>query len=112
MNKLTLPVTILLASIILGGFYYASETNKQSSIERQQERELTAKQMEQQAVQDKEKVVADKKSACVIEAQQNAIDLNKAACLRGEYCLKGEGMYLVGQYNNAYTTCLQEQGIQ
>lgn len=30
-NKLVLPITILLASIILGGFYYASEINKQKS---------------------------------------------------------------------------------
>ena len=35
-SKLVLPITILLASIILGGFYYASQVNKQKSIERQQ----------------------------------------------------------------------------
>ncbi|MEK7519716.1 MAG: hypothetical protein AAB581_00515 [Patescibacteria group bacterium] len=34
--KLSLPITILLASIVLGGFYYASEANKQKSTERQQ----------------------------------------------------------------------------
>ena len=32
-SKLVLPITILLACIILGGFYYASEVNKQQSIE-------------------------------------------------------------------------------
>ena len=36
-NKLSLPVVILIASLILGGFYYASEKNKQESIERQLE---------------------------------------------------------------------------
>lgn len=35
-SKLILPITILIASIILGGFYYASQANKQESIERQQ----------------------------------------------------------------------------
>lgn len=35
-NKLSLPTTIIVASIILGGFYYASEISKQGSIERQQ----------------------------------------------------------------------------
>ena len=35
-NKLALSIAILLASIILGGFYYASQINKQKSIERQQ----------------------------------------------------------------------------
>lgn len=35
-NKLALPITILLSSIILGSFYYVSEINKQKSIEKQQ----------------------------------------------------------------------------
>ena len=35
-NKPSLPAVILIASIILGGFYYASEKNKQKSIEKQQ----------------------------------------------------------------------------
>ncbi|MFH1822867.1 MAG: hypothetical protein ABH830_04150 [Patescibacteria group bacterium] len=36
-NKLSLPVVILIASIVLGGVYYASQVNKQLSIERQQD---------------------------------------------------------------------------
>jgi hypothetical protein len=39
-NKLVLPISILLASLILGGFFYASQINKQQSIERQQELKL------------------------------------------------------------------------
>jgi hypothetical protein len=39
-NKLTLPATIIIASIILGGFFYASQVNKQKSIEKQQGLEL------------------------------------------------------------------------
>ncbi|MCK5475444.1 MAG: hypothetical protein KAI71_02590 [Candidatus Pacebacteria bacterium] len=35
-NRLILSIAILSASIILGGFYYASQVNKQQSIERQQ----------------------------------------------------------------------------
>ena len=42
-NHLILPISILAGCIILGGFYYASETNKQKSIERQQQVELQAK---------------------------------------------------------------------
>ena len=38
--KLNLPVTVLLTSIILGGFFYASQLIKQRSIERQQENQL------------------------------------------------------------------------
>lgn len=37
-NKL-LPATIIIASLILGGFFYASQINKQESIERQQKAE-------------------------------------------------------------------------
>lgn len=35
-EKLILPISILLASIFLGGFFYASQISKQESIERQQ----------------------------------------------------------------------------
>ena len=60
LNKLSLPATILIASIVLGGFYYFSQVNKQKSIERQQ-------QIEQQATleQDKRKYTADQKDACL-----------------------------------------------
>ena len=37
LNKLSLPITILVASLILGGAYFASQVMKQRSIERQQE---------------------------------------------------------------------------
>ena len=48
LTKLSLPVTILLGSVILGSFYYATQINKQESIERQQriERETQTKQQE------------------------------------------------------------------
>lgn len=35
-HKIILPVSILLGCIILGGFFYASQVNKQKSIEKQQ----------------------------------------------------------------------------
>ena len=43
LNNLSLPAVILIASIILGGFFYATQVNKQSSIERQQQKEYIAK---------------------------------------------------------------------
>lgn len=52
-NKLSLPVTILIASIILGGFYYASQAYKQKSIERQQENAIEQKKQEQLVEQEK-----------------------------------------------------------
>ena len=55
MNKLSGPVTILTASIILGGFYYATEMNKQRSIERQQEINLTEEKTIAEGVANQEK---------------------------------------------------------
>lgn len=43
LNKLSLPATILIASIVLGSFYFASQINKQNSIEKQQQIELQTK---------------------------------------------------------------------
>ncbi|MDA1334778.1 MAG: hypothetical protein O2794_02035 [bacterium] len=57
-NKLSLPAVILIASIILGGFFYASQVNKQRFIERQQqiktETELAKELKEQQAKEEAE----------------------------------------------------------
>lgn len=47
LNKLSLPVVILMASIILGGFYYASQVNKQNSIEKQQQIEMEQEKQNQ-----------------------------------------------------------------
>lgn len=54
-NKLSLPVTILIASIILGGFYYTSQVSKQNSIEKQQQIDLQAKAIADQAKAEKDK---------------------------------------------------------
>ncbi|MEK7515614.1 MAG: hypothetical protein AAB555_01605 [Patescibacteria group bacterium] len=56
LNKLSLPATILIASIVLGGFYYASQVSKQNSIEKQQKIELQAKK--------------DQENVAALEAQQ------------------------------------------
>jgi len=70
-NKLIMPITILLASIILGGFYYASQINKQKSIERQQEIKIEedkkAEDAKQQAVdqQQQKEYVAKRRNDCL-----------------------------------------------
>lgn len=42
-NKLSLPATILIGCVILGGFYYFSQMSKQNSIEKQQQAEMELK---------------------------------------------------------------------
>ncbi len=65
-SKLILPITILVASIILGGFFYASQINKQHSIERQQQIKLEEERKIQEAKleQEKKEYIAKRKSEC------------------------------------------------
>ena len=62
-NHLIFPISILAGCIILGGFYYASETNKQKSIERQQQVELQAKAEANKAQQAADQTKADQAAA-------------------------------------------------
>lgn len=101
-NHLILPTTILLSSIILGGFYYASEASKQASIEKQQqidlqakekqqELDLQAKQAEQQAITEKDNLIASQKvvasqqytkilQQCLQKAKDNALQTFQVGC--------------------------------
>jgi len=76
-SKLILPISILSASIILGGFLYASQVNKQRSIERQQRIKLVAekqeaeikaeqenKEVETKAEQENKEYIAKRKGEC------------------------------------------------
>lgn len=70
-NKLSLPATILISCVILGGFYYFSEQNKQESIERQQQLEL--QQTKEKA--DRE-FIANEKEACLAIYKQESSKWN------------------------------------
>jgi len=59
-NNLSLPIAVLIGAIVLGGFYYFSQMNKQESIERQQQVEMMAKK----ELEDK-KYTAEQKTACL-----------------------------------------------
>lgn len=66
-SKLILPISIVIAAIVIGGFFYAVQANKQESIERQQQLELEQKQREAEAKADLEKkeYLAKQKSNCL-----------------------------------------------
>lgn len=66
MNKILIPISILLASIILGGVFYATQINKQRSIERQQEMEITESRRieEMRQAQESKEYVAKRKNEC------------------------------------------------
>lgn len=63
-NKLSLPAVILIASIILGGVYFAVEYNKQRSIEKQQQIKI---EQEKQAKEEAEQAL----NRCIATAESN-----------------------------------------
>ena len=89
LNKFSLPAVILIASIILGGFFYASQVNKQRSIERQlqvkieqEKREYIAKRkMECYEIYEKErKQYNNVENFGYIEPSDNPLDFNRDTC--------------------------------
>ncbi|MFW6026652.1 MAG: hypothetical protein ACOCRX_09945 [Candidatus Woesearchaeota archaeon] len=74
-EKLVLPTSILLGCLILGGFYYASQVNKQRSIERQQQIEIEREKQEridkelkeQEAKEEEQQALND----CISDAEYN-----------------------------------------
>lgn len=74
-NNLSLPTVILMASLVMGGFYYAGGVNKQKSIERQQQIEIEQKKQEQldkELKEQKAKVEAEQAlSACIVDAESS-----------------------------------------
>lgn len=67
-DKLLIPVSILIGSIILGWFYYSVQENKQKSIERQQQAEL----MEKKEQQKREFSASQKESCLAIYKQESS----------------------------------------
>lgn len=73
-NNLSLPVVILISSIILGGFFYASQVSKQQFIEKQQQIKITQDKQEQLAKELKEQEAKDEAeralNACLATADE------------------------------------------
>ena len=75
MEKLTLPITIIIASFILGGFFYASQLSKQQFIERQYRIELQTQKEANQIKLEQEKqakMEAEKKQQIKLEQEKQA----------------------------------------
>ena len=74
-KTLLLPTSIIVASVILGGFYYATQTNKQESIERQQEMKIEAEKEEQKREMKFEEYKEKKKNSaytlCVEQVEED-----------------------------------------
>ena len=88
-NKLSLPAVILMASIILGGFFYASQVNKQRSIERQQQVKIKQEKQNQLTKELKEQETKEQAeqslNTCIADAETNYSNNWRNACkTRGE----------------------------
>jgi hypothetical protein len=84
LNKLSLPATILIASLILGGFYFASENSKQKSIERQQQIKIEQEIQEQLAKELKEQETKEEAelalNTCISTAESNYSEMWHREC--------------------------------
>lgn len=107
LNKLSLPATILVASLLLGAFYFATQVIKQNSIERQQQTELQARTEADQLQQERESSEKLDRMFCVDEAKEAAKSQYKDVC---SYDCK-KGYYYTANYDNYYNTCLQRKGL-
>ncbi len=79
-NKLKLPATIIIASIILGGFYFVSQVNKQRSIERQQEIKIEQEKQERLAKKQAKEEAYRAFSNCIANAEENYSDMWTDEC--------------------------------
>jgi flagellar biosynthesis GTPase FlhF len=126
-DKLILPVVILLASFVLGGFYYASQVSKQKSIERQQllkleeerkteEAKLTKEQQDKDEANKKIDEEKQKRQDCQENSQETARDLlkTKASLIGGEKYKEGAGkdLFLKDDFNTLYEACLSKNGLK
>jgi len=74
LNKLSLPVTIIIASLILGGFFYASQVNRQRSIERQQEVKIEQEKQKQLIEQEAKEEAKQALNTCIGNVEENYSD--------------------------------------
>lgn len=102
LDKITLPVAILLSVVTLSVVAYMVQTNKQRSIETQNRLET------------------EQRTACSKEAKESAVFQYADYCTRTPGCnfnkpesplYSKPGTYLIANYENAYKTCLQEHGL-
>ena len=84
LNKLSLPATIVIASLIIGGFYFASQVNKQHSIERQQQIKIVQEKQERLDKETKEQQAKEEAeqalNTCRANARENYADRWHSEC--------------------------------
>jgi len=89
---ITLPISIVMASIVFGAFFYATQLNKQQSIEKQQRLELEENnRIEQTKIEQNEVVVREErkikeaKENCIVDAHERYVQEGQRACFELGY---------------------------
>ena len=87
LNKLSVPATIIIGCLILGGFYYLSEANKQKSIERQQQMKIENERQQRLAKELKEEQSKETLDNCIASAKKRYLDAEQRGRIHNdEYC--------------------------
>ena len=87
-SKLSLPIAILMASFILGGFYYAGEINKQKSIERQQEIKFQKDILDNEQIEQKKQEINGLRQICIDKARET---LRTDSVIDDKFCAECDG---------------------
>lgn len=123
-EKLILPVIILSACIILGGFYYASQVSKQKSIERQQQVKIEEERRAEEAkIEEARKIETKEETArqeCFNEAGKRAneflqtkADMAKNDTQKKEYEEAiANGLHLRADFDRFNEDCLSKKGLE
>ena len=108
---MSLPATILIASIILGGIFYAIQINKQQSIERQQEIKLQEDRRieEVKTEQEHKEYIAKRKMECydIYEKERDKWNNVKSNFYREE-----DDVCVVKYENNKYNEAICEEKLK
>ena len=110
-NKPSLPATIIIASLILGSFFYASQVNKQRSIERQQEIKLQeARRIEGvEAEQEHKEYVAKRKMECYEIYEKERDKWNN---VESNFYNKEKDVCEISYENNKYNEAICEEELK
>ena len=101
MKKITLPITILLASFILGGFYYTTEVKKQELLNKEYEIKLQQDQKEKRDLEDK-KIAQENKTI------QDSVSLETVRTENAENCVKKGQETAVQSF---YIECISNKNV-
>lgn len=116
-EKLILPISIILVSIVLGGFYYASQITKQNSIERQKQMEIDQEKMKLDAEREKVKKEDLARKECYSQAEKSATALlkTKSEIDKNNNIWKEaseKDLYLKDDFDKSYDDCLSSHGLK